>query len=275
VAASVGLLEIVREGATALEPYAGRSVLNAGAVTFHGVVDDYLYRAVRALGDGGGDRWRNGAETAYRRIGARWWEQGLADSKARLSRLPTRLVYLRREDTGGWFVGREGLTFALADLRGLHYLRFLVERPGAELEALALSDAAAGHPGATLDQTDVGDVLDTSALNSYRRRLKQLDTELDAADERGDKSDAAKLSAERDALLGELRGAMGLGGRSRRGGASTERARIAVRKAIAAALTQIDRHDPSIARLLRDSIRTGGSCRYDPNPDQPVKWVTE
>ncbi len=53
------------------------------------------------------------------------------------------------------------------------------------------------------------------------------------------------------------------------------RARIAVRKAIAAAITQIDRHDPGLARLLRDSVCTGGSCRYDPNPDQRVKWVTK
>jgi hypothetical protein len=63
--------------AAALEPYAGRGVLNAGAVTFHGVVDDYVYRARRALGDGDADRWRHAAQSAYRRIGARWWERAL------------------------------------------------------------------------------------------------------------------------------------------------------------------------------------------------------
>jgi hypothetical protein len=47
-----------------------------------------------------------------------------------------------------------------------------------------------------------------------------------------------------------------------------------VRKAIAAALTQIGKHDAGVARLLRDSVRTGVSCRYDPNPDHPVTWVT-
>ena len=45
VAAAVGLEDIAHEGATALEPYAGQGVLNAGAVTFHGVVDDYLYQS--------------------------------------------------------------------------------------------------------------------------------------------------------------------------------------------------------------------------------------
>ncbi len=275
VAASVGLLDIAREGAAALEPYAGRGVINAGAVTFHGVVDDYLYRAVRALGDGDGDRWRNAAGTAYRRLGARWWERGLGRSQPGVSSAPPRSVHMCREDTGRWCVGTEGATFTLADLRGLHYLRFLVQRPGTDVGALTLSDAAAGHPGATLDQADLGNVLDASALNTYRRRLDQIDAELDAADERGDQSGAARLAAERDALLGELRRATGLAGRGRRAGASTERARVAVRKAIAAALTQIEGHDPHVARLLRDSVRTGSSCRYDPNPDQPVNWVTE
>jgi hypothetical protein len=157
----------------------------------------------------------------------------------------------------------------------LHYLRYLVERPGIDVEALALSDAAAGHPGTALDQADLGDALDATALAAYRRRLSELDAKLDAADDRGDQSLAAELGAERDALLGQLRGAAGLGGRTRRSGASAERARVAVRKAIAAALTQIDQHDPSVARFLRDSIRTGLSCRYDPNPDQPVVWVTK
>ena len=77
VAAALELTDVAREGAAALEPYAGRGVLNAGAVTFNGVVDDYLYRAGRMLGDADADRWRHAAHSAYRRIGARPWEQAL------------------------------------------------------------------------------------------------------------------------------------------------------------------------------------------------------
>lgn len=179
-----------------------------------------------------------------------------------------------QEDTGGWRVGPEGATFALADLRGLHYLLYLIERPGTEVTALALSNAAAGHPGVTLDQSDSGESLDASALSAYRRRLRQIESELDASDIRGDQLDAEELSAERDAILGQLRGAVGLAGRLRRNDASAERARTAVRKAIAAAMVQIDRRDPALARLLRDSVHTGGSRRYDPNPEQPLEWVT-
>jgi hypothetical protein len=274
VAAELGLADIAREGSTALEQYCGRCVLNAGAVTFHGIVDDYVYRARRSLGQDDADRWRHAAEIAYRRIGARRWERALAGSRPHLQHGPARSVRLQRDQSGRWTVGPDGVTFELADLRGLHYVRYLVERPGAEVEALALSDAAAGHAGGGFDQTDLGEVVDSAALEAYRRRLLAIDAELDAADKRGDQSRGTELSAERDAIIDQLRGATGLAGRLRRPGSSAERARVAVRKAIAAALTQIEAHDPGLARLLRDSLRTGASCRYEPNPSQPVIWLT-
>jgi hypothetical protein len=39
------------------------------------------------------------------------------------------------------------------------------------------------------------------------------------------------------------------------------------------ALGQIEQYDGSLARQLRDSVRTGGTCRYDPDPDRPVRWI--
>ena len=54
-----------------------------------------------------------------------------------------------------------------------------------------------------------------------------------------------------------------------------ERARVAVRKAIAAAVGRLGEVDPGLARLLRATVTTGGVCRYDPDPDRPVRWVLE
>jgi hypothetical protein len=56
-------------------------------------------------------------------------------------------------------------------------------------------------------------------------------------------------------------------------GGTAERARVAVRKAIAAALDRIDAADPATARLLRRTMRTGSVCRYEPDPDTPVDWL--
>jgi len=275
VAAALGLGDVCREGAEALRPFAGRGVINAGAVTFHGVVDDYLYQAHQALGDVGAVSWRHAARSAYRRIGATWWQRRLEHQQAAPPPQPARRVHLRRDSTRRWSVGDEGATFGLADLKGLHYLRYLVERPGADVDALTLSRIIAGLPPAAVSDGDMGEVLDTTALAAYRRRLKELDTQLDAADRRGDRPGAARLTAERGALLAQLRTATGLGGRRRRVGGATERARVAVRKAIATAIARTERYDPGVARLLRDCIRTGTSCRYDPNPDHPVNWITK
>jgi hypothetical protein len=82
-----------------------------------------------------------------------------------------------------------------------------------------------------------------------------------------------RIEAEREALLRELAGATGLGGRARTMGGTAERARVAVRKAIAAALDRIDADDQATARLLRRTVRTGSACRYEPDPDTPVDWL--
>jgi hypothetical protein len=272
VAAALGLTGICREAAAALEPYAGRGVLNAGAVIFHGVVDDYLHLAHAACGDAAAAAgWRRSAETAYRRIGATWWERRLGGPPPTAPPRPARQVYLRRDGTGRWLVGEPGATFELADLKGLSYLRYLIERPGTDVRALTL----AGLGRAVIEESDLGEVLDPAALAAYRRRLAELDAELDRADRRGDRPAASTLSAERAALLAQVRAATGLGGRPRRPGGSAERARVAVRKAIAATLAQVERHQPGVARLLRDSVHTGTVCRYDPNPDHPVSWLTD
>jgi hypothetical protein len=109
VAAAIEMTDVAREGAAALKPYAGRGVLNAGAVTFHGVVDDYLYRAGRMLGDADADGWRHAAHSAYLRIGARWWEQALEGPRPRVPTSP-RAMCLQCDDTGRWTVGRAGET---------------------------------------------------------------------------------------------------------------------------------------------------------------------
>jgi hypothetical protein len=144
-----------------------------------------------------------------------------------------------------------------------------------EISALDLSDAAGGHPGVQVIEGDAGPLVDRQALDSYRRRLAELDAELDEADAWGDPARAERLTAEREALLAQVAEATGLAGRLRAPGGSRERARIAVRKAIAAAVDRIGAADPALGRLLRDTVRTGGTCSYEPDPGRPVRWMLD
>ena len=281
VAAAAGLTDLARDGISLLAPYAGRSVVNAGAVVFVGVVEDYLWRAAAATGDPRADDWRAAAEAGYRRLGAPWWLKRVSTPydvypqvTVPAARTSQRLTIELRPMPGRavWSVGPRGEARLMADMKGLRYLHALVQRPGVELSAVELTANVAGH-GTSIAEPDTGELLDRQALAAYRQRLRDLDEELDEAQSWADTARSERIEAEREALLRELAGATGLGGRARTAGGSAERARVAVRKAIAAALDRIETEDQATARILRRTVHTGRACRYDPDPDVPVDWL--
>ncbi|RAG82189.1 hypothetical protein DN069_29025 [Streptacidiphilus pinicola] len=273
VAAELHVHAVLEDGVRLLEPFTGRAVLNAGAVIFHGVVDDYLHRAEQSLSrEGAATRRRHTATSCYQRIGADWWRERLSVPEARPPRARELTARLRQEGDLGWVVGKNGSTFVLPDLKGLHYLRELLRRPGVEISALDLSAIAPGHTPIVVDDSGAGEVIDNQALVAYRERLREIDAELDDAEPWTGQAQLDRLRDEREALLAEVRVATGLGGRRRHFGSTHEKARVAVRKAIASVLDRIQQHDDALARLLRDTVHTGTSCRYDPDPTRPVIW---
>ena len=292
VAVATGTAALAETALGLLVPYAGRGLVNGGGAAFAGVVSDYLYQASELLGTGDARQWAARAAGEYERLGASWWLRRLPPAVpgqqamvvrgggrpqqahpagARPEAAQPGVVHLRPGGGGIWWLGREGTVTAIREVKGLHYLRIMLQRPGADIPAIDLSDAAAGHPG-TRAAGDVGEVLDKQALSAYRRRLAEIDADLDEARSWADTGRAAKLAAERDALLDQVRAATGLGGRPRVPGSAHERARIAVRKAIVNAIGRIAAADPPLGRLLSDAITTGAICRYDPDPDRPVQW---
>jgi hypothetical protein len=275
-AAATGELDVVEQGYALLEPYAGRGIPNGGAAGFHGVVDGYLGTAAAALGrDTDARAWTERAAELAERFGAAWWLRRYRRGGAQpVTPAVTRAV-LRRTSDGIWTVGREGATEAIREMKGFAYLQHLVRHPGVEISALALSDWAAGHPGSGVDEQSTGDVIDRQALVAYRTRLAELDAELDECRAWADAARIARLEDERDALLSELRGATGLGARARQAGGTAERARVAVRKAIAAAIERIAATDSGLGRLLHDCVRTGARCSYEPDPARRVTWRTD
>ena len=183
-------------------------------------------------------------------------------------------MVLRPEPGGVWTIGRDGATQAVREMKGFEHLRQLIQRPGVEIAALDLADSAAGHAGSGVEQSTTGELIDRQALAAYRARLQAIDDELDELGQLGPDVAHERLERERDALLAEVRAATGLGGRARRTGSSSERARVAVRKAVAAAIDRIAEVDEGLARLLRDCVRTGARCVYEPDPTRPVTWLT-
>jgi hypothetical protein len=70
--------------------------------------------------------------------------------------------------------------------------------------------------------------------------------------------------------VGELAAAAGLGGRPRRLGDRSERARKAVTARIRDVIARIERAHPALGAHLRVSITTGTFCAY--SPAAPASW---
>jgi hypothetical protein len=142
-----------------------------------------------------------------------------------------------------------------------------------EVAATTLLDPAAGPQLAAARRMGGDPVLDDEAKLRYRRRLSELDEELDRAGLRGDSRRASSLEAEREALLQELRAAAGLAGRTRRLGDEAERARKTVTARIRDVLRKLDQHHPLLAQHLRQNVSTGATCSYSTQPADEVDWV--
>lgn len=270
VALQAGATDLVGRVAPQLMPYAGRAVVNAGAVAFHGVTDDTLGRAAYVLGDEEtGRRLTDRARATYARIGATWWRERLdrwapPEVPGTAANDPTRMT-LCRGPRGSWLVGHDGAEFPLPSRKGFEHLHTLLSQPGHAQDALTLV-------GGKVLQSDLGPLADATALAAYRRRIDEIDAALDDTDLRGDADEAQRLTLERSALVAELASAAGLGGRPRATGGSAERARVSVRKAIRAAVDLVTEVDPVVGRHLSDRVRTGFVCVYEPDPDHPVDW---
>ena len=186
---------------------------------------------------------------------------------------------LEREGSS-WEVEFGATRFRLGDLRGLTYLRALVEHPDREIHVLELAALAGTSTGArsgdnveaAADRSDAGPALDDQAKRAYRTRLAELRAELDEATDFADRGRMASARAEIEALEDELTRAVGLGGRDRPTGGSAERARVAVAKRIRAALERIGEESPELQRYLDATVRTGAFCVYRPDPGRRVAW---
>jgi AAA ATPase domain len=175
-----------------------------------------------------------------------------------------------RRDGDTWTLAFGGRSVPLRDAKGLRDLAVLLAAPGREVTATELVAGVANAAAAGLAALGADPVLDDRARAAYRTRLAQLDEELADADTHQDMERSARLAAERDALIGELANAAGLGGRRRRLGDVTERARTTVTARIRDAIGRIERVHPELGRHLRASIVTGSRCSY--RPAETVRW---
>ena len=183
-----------------------------------------------------------------------------------------------------WAVAFAGRTVRIQDLKGIRYLTHLLADPGREFHVLDLVNLERGSAperdrrsrALPADSTDDGGLamLDDQARAAYKRRLVEIDDDIDEARAGGDVERAAQAEVEREFLVRELSRAFGLGGRRRTSGAASERARAAATRALRTAVVRITEHHRPLGDHLRQSLRTGTYCSYQPDPRTPIEWRT-
>ena len=121
---------------------------------------------------------------------------------------------------------------------------------------------------------DSGVLLDAQAKDAYRRRLAEIDEDIEDARLLNDSGRVDQSEAERDFLIRELSRAIGLSGRARRAGSPSERARVSVTRAVRHAMSRIRQHNPPLGEHLEHAIRTGIYCVYLPDSRIAATWIT-
>jgi hypothetical protein len=274
VAAAVGELDAAGAICDALVPYADLWTVDGVGAACYGVVSHQLARLGIALGRRHEARqWLDAAEHAHAAAGAHHLARSTAELRDSLPSGPPRpREYLTAEpgeisrDGPIWRLRWRGTVATVRHSKGVVDIARLLERPGQEIHVLDLmgsSAVAAGAGGA-------GPVIDETARRAYKRRLDDLEAELDEATAMADDVRAGRLAHERDALVAELARAFGLGGRTRAAGDPVERARKAVGMRIATAIRAIASAHPDLGRHLDRSIVTGRYCSYQPEAD--TRW---
>jgi tetratricopeptide (TPR) repeat protein len=180
-----------------------------------------------------------------------------------------------------------GVEVLLRDLKGMRLLARLLAEPGREFHVLDLAGAGAvaadgtsPPAGATDDLSivedgDLGPALDDQARDAYRRRLAEVEQDIDDATRAGDTQRAALAAADRDYLVAELAGAFGLGGRRRAVGSSSERARASVTRAIRYTLARIGQHHRPLAEHWRRRSIPGRTAATSPIRASPSPGSSE
>jgi hypothetical protein len=169
-----------------------------------------------------------------------------------------------RGDVTEWeFAGR---SVGVRTSKGVLDIVRLIEAAGAEVHCIELA-------GAAVEQPSTGAVIDARARASYEDRIRELQEELDEADENHDYARSYRAQVELDAIVEQLTAALGRGGRSRQGADTGERARSAVTHRIRGAIRQIGKVHPQLAAHLDRSIVTGHYCAY--RPEVPLVWSVD
>jgi TolB-like protein/Tfp pilus assembly protein PilF len=162
-----------------------------------------------------------------------------------------------------WEISFANKAFQFPEVKGFQDLSVLLSQPGKEIHCAELM-------GVTLENKIDYFVLDDKSKNSYHKKIQDLRSEIEEAEQYHDHERTISLKEEYDRLVEHLSSSLGLAGKSRKATSNVERARSAVTWRIRSAIKKIGKVHPQLGLHLSKSIETGTFCAYI--PENPVAW---
>ena len=179
-------------------------------------------------------------------------------SETKRTSLPNEFI-----DQGSvWTLSFGGKSAQIPNLKGLQDIARLLQTPD---ETLSCADLM----GVTTIESGV-DVLDAQAKIAYQKRLLDIQDAIHEAEEFHDHPTLEKLQKEYDDILHQVSRAVGKGRKIRTSGSSLDKARAAVTWRIRAAIKKIEVVHPELGKHLKNAIKTGLHCSYQ--PEQSITW---
>jgi tetratricopeptide (TPR) repeat protein len=162
-----------------------------------------------------------------------------------------------------WKISFDGKTHYIRDMKGMHDLARLLQRPREEIHCSDLLGGVMVSAGKEL-------MFDDKAKRSYQRRIQELEEQLLTVDHDLNPEKKRTLVEEYDQLMDHLSVSLGLGGRTRVTSDTMDRARSAVTWRIRKAIKKIEAVNPSLGKHLSNSVKTGLFCSY--HPELSMDW---
>lgn len=161
--------------------------------------------------------------------------------------------------------------------KGIEYLARLLAAPDQELHVLTVASPGGRSvkqvdPVLHIANDDAGPLLDAKAKEAYRKRIRDLQEEIDEAESFNDPMRASLAREELAFIADHLSEALGLGGRDRRPASNTERARVNITKRIKNTIEKIASDAPKLGRHLEATIKTGTYLSYSARSEPTMVW---
>ncbi len=162
-----------------------------------------------------------------------------------------------------WELSFNNISIKLKDAKGLHDIRKLIAQPNETFHCLDLMEAV-------VNETNTTAAIDHKAKSDYKKRIRELQIELEEAEALHQMERIDTLREEYDRILDHLSQSLGLSGKSRTIGSTLEKARSAVTWRIRSVIKKIETLHPDLGKHLSKSIKTGTYCSY--SPELTIDW---